>query len=322
MGQAPTLTLSGCFLAARPLLVAAMAMATATTAARGQAPQQSARPTHILDVACPAPPAPAAPDLPVVTPTIAWRGEAVRWGEWPVLLGPRGVRATIVVVLIDPRRTTLALDIASDGDGLGPWTIDRASSDAQVAFNAGQFTDRGPWGWVVHRGREWQAPGLGSLAAAVVVDSSARVSILAPWQVASERASGTWREALQSYPLLLDSARAPSALCIAGAIDRTHRDIRLALGVRLDGQVILALSRYTGAGAAGSRLPIGPTTLEMAEMLRRLGADRAVMLDGGLSAQLLLRDKAGTHRWAGLRAVPLALVGRKSAQLANDSARR
>jgi hypothetical protein len=40
-----------------------------------------------------------------------------------------------------------------------------------------------------------------------------------------------------------------------------------------------------------------------------LGCRRAVMLDGGLSAQLLLRDADGTaHRWDGLRRVPLGLV--------------
>ena len=42
-----------------------------------------------------------------------------------------------------------------------------------------------------------------------------------------------------------------------------------------------------------------------------LGARTAMMLDGGLSAQLLVRSATGESRhWPGLRAVPLGLVVR------------
>jgi hypothetical protein len=42
-----------------------------------------------------------------------------------------------------------------------------------------------------------------------------------------------------------------------------------------------------------------------------LGCARAVMLDGGISAQLALREAGGReHRWRGWRAVPLGLVVR------------
>jgi hypothetical protein len=41
------------------------------------------------------------------------------------------------------------------------------------------------------------------------------------------------------------------------------------------------------------------------------GARDAVMLDGGISAQLMVRDAHGeAHRWPGIRAVPLAVIGR------------
>ena len=113
------------------------------------------------------------------------------------------------------------------------------------------------------------------------------------------------------FPTLLEGEARPSAaLCAATAqVDRAHRDTRLAIGVRRDGHVIVALSRYAG-GALPDRTPIGPTTPEMAELMRRLGADRALMLDGGLSAQLLVRGRTGAapQRWPGLRDVPLALV--------------
>jgi hypothetical protein len=42
--------------------------------------------------------------------------------------------------------------------------------------------------------------------------------------------------------------------------------------------------------------------------MRGLGAQSAVALDGGISAQLLLRDSQGqAHQWPGLRPVPLGL---------------
>jgi hypothetical protein len=50
----------------------------------------------------------------------------------------------------------------------------------------------------------------------------------------------------------------------------------------------------------------------MAAVMGALGARDAVMLDGGISAQLLLRERPGghVHRWPGLRKVPLALLVR------------
>ncbi|GAB1344183.1 hypothetical protein MASR1M101_33100 [Gemmatimonas sp.] len=246
---------------------------------------------------------------------LTWRGGSVEWSEWPVQLGRRAVPVTVIAVRFDPTQLRLALDIARAGELLGPWSIDGAPPPALVAFNAGQFTDDGPWGWVVHRGREWQAPGAGALAASIVVDSSDRVHIVPPsraseWQTGRSR--GSVVEALQSYPQLLADGRLPRVLCRVGAINRGHRDIRLALGVRPDGRVVVALTRYAPVAVlpeAASRLPIGPTTLEMAEIMWRLGAIDAVMLDGGLSAQLLIRQETGVHRWPGLRSVPMAIVG-------------
>jgi exopolysaccharide biosynthesis protein len=49
----------------------------------------------------------------------------------------------------------------------------------------------------------------------------------------------------------------------------------------------------------------------MAAVLGALGARDAVMLDGGISAQMILRDGEAVRTWPGLRAVPLALVARR-----------
>lgn len=246
-------------------------------------------------------------------PALRWQGDAaLKWTTWNVMLGPRRVPARVVVVDVDPTRVALSLDLARNGGDLLPWTLDAAPATAVLAMNAGQFTDDGPWGWVVHRARVWQQPGVGPLSGAFVVDSSGHVRIVAARTIDSVQAAGRVHEALQSFPLLLERGRPSRLLCDATtAFDRDHRDIRLALGVRADGHVLIALSRYDGAGRFAERLPIGPTTLEMSEVLRRLGAVDALMLDGGLSAQLLIRDGAGTHRWDGLRSVPLALIGRR-----------
>ena len=256
------------------------------------------------------------------TPTLIWRGRDVRWAEWRVALGARAVSSRIIVVRFDPRMVRLSLDLVNTGDAIGSWSLDRAPIDALLALNAGQFTDDGPWGWVVHRGREWQAPGAGTLAGALVIDSTGAVSIVDAGAVGSVRASGRVREAVQAYPTLLATGdTAPTLVCNAVTanatpetiLDRTHRDTRLAIGTTRDGFVVIAMSRFAGLGVAAERLPIGPTTPEMAEIMRRLGATRALMLDGGLSAQLLVRATSGgtTTRWPGLRSVPLALVGKR-----------
>ena len=206
------------------------------------------------------------------TPSLRWKGRDVSWAEWPVRLGARAISATLIVVDIDPARIALSLDIARDGDALAPWSLDDAPADAVLALNAGQFTDAGPWGWVVHRGREWQAPGQGPLSAAFAIDTGGRAVILRADEIADARRRGGWTEVLQSFPLILDDARMPPALCQPGAVDLEHRDIRLTIGTLPNGHVLLALTRYAGVGAAGGRLPIGPTTDEMATIMRELGA--------------------------------------------------
>lgn len=279
-----------------------------------QTQHNSSAPTRISAIQC------GALARAADTPALKWRGNGVQWAVWSVTLGPRAVSSRIVVVQFDPRAVQLSLDLARDGDAIAAWTLERAPSDALLALNAGQFTDTGPWGWVVHRGREWQAPGAGTLAGALVVDSAGAVSVIDANDIVVRRGdrNAPIAEAVQSYPTLLaTNGTAPSFVCNArtgdALLDRTHRDARLAIGTLPNGRVVIAMTRYAGAGALAERLPIGPTTPEMAEIMRRLGATRALMLDGGLSAQMLVRETAGgtATQWSGLRGVPLALVGRK-----------
>ena len=271
---------------------------------------------RIAPVAC-------APAGVAVAPTGAiaprWQGDVMRFAEFSVRLGEGGTRVRVVAVRFDPRRVRLSLERTGDEHGFGPWSIADASADARLAMNAGQFTDQGPWGWVVHRGREFQAPGRGELAGAFVVTRGGEARLLAPGEIATARASihedrerSEVVEALQSFPMLLQGdGRAPAALCDDDAIDRTHRDARLAIGTTASGDVVVAMTRFEVPGTTvTSRVPIGPTTPEMATLMRELGATRALMLDGGLSAQLLVRDGEAARSWKGVRRVPLALVAR------------
>jgi exopolysaccharide biosynthesis protein len=175
------------------------------------------------------------------------------------------------------------------------------------------FTDEGPWGWVVHRGREHQAPGHGPLAMAVTVDTAGRVRLVTADELPAVRAAGGIVEAFQSYPaLLVGDGELPAPLRAAGrGVDLAHRDARLALCRQADGRLLVALTRLDAPGSDRLALPVGPTVPEMAALMRRLGCDRAVLLDGGLSGQLLVRDSTGAaRRWPGLRSVPLGLVAR------------
>jgi exopolysaccharide biosynthesis protein len=166
---------------------------------------------------------------------------------------------------------------------------------------------------VVHAGVEYRPPRTGPLAAAVVIDSVGAVRLVDDASLAALRSTtglAGIREAFQSYPRLLEDGGALPAMLTApgGDINLQHRDARLALGVDAAGRLIIALTRFDALGPSLGSVPFGLTIPETALVMRGLGAESAVGLDGGISAQLLLRDAGGeTHRWPGLRAVPLGL---------------
>lgn len=243
---------------------------------------------------------------------VAWRaGSAgMEWGELQLGGASEAWRTRVVLVRLDPRRLELSLAPAFTRDE--GWTIADADSGAALALDAGQFRNSLPWGWVVSKGREVLAPEYAPLAGAVVVDSSGTLRIVAPDSVAAERERGAAREAFQSYPMLLQNGEVPVSLREAGqGVDLGHRDARLALGTLADGRVIVALTRFDALGESLGRVPFGLTTPEMAAVMGALGCRQALLLDGGLSGQLMLRQADGSVRsWPGTRSVPLGLVGR------------
>jgi hypothetical protein len=129
--------------------------------------------------------------LAAVAGAVRWQGVApgVERGELAVAGTGEAWRLRVQLVRIDPRRAALRLHALVGADGRArPWRVDSAPPAARVALNAGQFDGGGPWGWVVHEGAEWRAPGAGALAPAVVVDTAGRVRLVPPDSIAAVRA--------------------------------------------------------------------------------------------------------------------------------------
>jgi uncharacterized protein YigE (DUF2233 family) len=243
---------------------------------------------------------------------VAWRPGAsgLEWGELQLRGGNEAWRTRVVVVRLDPRRIELSL--APAFTERARWTVADAGEDAALALDAGQFRGSLPWGWVVAGGREVLAPEYAPLAGAVVVDRSGAVRVVAPDSVAVEHGRGAAREAFQSYPMLLLDGEVPEPLREPGrGVDLAHRDARLALGTVADGRVVIALTRFDALGGSLGRVPFGLTSTEMAAVMGALGCRNALLLDGGISGQLLVREADGSARtWPGTRSVPLGLIGR------------
>jgi len=238
---------------------------------------------------------------------LAWRAGApgVEWSEVVFAGNGEAWRTRVIVVRLDPRSVRLQLDTAFARDRRPAWTVERSRKHV-FAVNAGQFLHTMPWGHVVLSGSEWMSPGTGPLASTVQIDSAGAVTLR--HGVGAARGM-VW--AFQSYPTLLRAGEVPAELRgdVAG-IDLEHRDARVAIGVAADGKVIVALTRFDALGGTLGFVPFGLTTPEMAAVMGALGARDAVMLDGGISGQLMLREQSGnTRSWRGTRAVPLALIG-------------
>jgi len=249
---------------------------------------------------------------PSVMEALRWKRLApgLEWSELRIACAAPVWRAKLIVARIDPRETelTLAMDLTRD-DMRPAWTIDRAPEDAILAVNVAQFASAMPWGWVVIDGRQRLPPGAGPLATAVGIDRDGAVH----WAHGDTLGTAGIVTGFQSYPTLLShDGTVPAPLRTAGSlVSLTHRDTRLAFGETRDGHILIAMTRFDAVGAVGEGIPLGPTTPEMAAIMGSLGARDAVMLDGGISAQLLLRGGSQEPLpWHGIRKVPLALIAR------------
>ena len=255
-------------------------------------------------------PGPRLPPSPPAT-EVAWRdaGAGLARAQFDVAGAGEGWRTRIVAVRIDPSRVRFRLRARLSG--VDPaWSVDRAPTGAVLAVNAGQFNGITPWGWVVMDGREMRPPGTGPLSLALAWDREGRLHWLTAGEIESARASGDVVEAFQSFPALIDaSGRVPRPIREPGlGVDVAHNDARLAIGARADGHLVIAITRFNGLGPASPAVPLGLTLAEMADVMRGLGCVRAVSLDGGVSAQLMLHVNGRRVMWHGWRPVPLGLV--------------
>lgn len=233
----------------------------------------------------------------------------VEWATLPIAGQGEAHALTLVLARIDPRAVSFDLVWGIERDRPA-WTIDHAG-DAALALNAGMFVERLPWGWVVMDGRERLPPGHGPLSSALIGLADGGLVWVDGDDVSAWRGRPDVRFAFQSYPTLLTGdGEVPLALR-NGAIDGTHRDARLALGRDRQERLLVALTRFEAPIPGADRLPFGPTVPEMAAIMGALGARQAMLLDGGISAQLTILDSAGQAKeWKGLRKVPLAFVAR------------
>ena len=151
----------------------------------------------------------------------------------------------------------------------------------------------------------------------MVVAPEGSVSLESDADVARRRQAGGPRqpagvvEAFQSYPVLLTGeGEVPELLRRPSPdIDLGHRDARLARGQLQDCTLLVVMTRFDALGESFGGVPFGLTIPEISAVMGALGCRRAVALDGGVSAQLLVKDAAGErHIWRGIRRVPLGLT--------------
>jgi hypothetical protein len=253
---------------------------------------------------------------PEMARAVRWRrlDRGLEWASVRIACGAPAWRSRLILARLEPREVAISLTMDLTREARPAWAIDRVPRDAILAVNAGQFVTAMPWGWVVVDGVQRLRPGRGPLSTSVAIDAAGGVR----WAHGDSIPPAGVVTGFQSYPTLLaGDGRVPAMLREKGSVSLTHRDARLALGQMRDGRLLLAMSRFDVLGEVAGGFPLGPTTPEMAAIMGALGASDAVMLDGGISAQLLLRGSGGGAplRWTGLRKVPLGLVARPKVSL-------
>jgi hypothetical protein len=241
-----------------------------------------------------------------------WKRGAIgmSWAELELRGAGEAWRTRLVIARLDPSLVRFQLDTAFTADREADWTLAHAPSVAVLAINAGQFEATMPWGWVAIAGRRWLPAQKGPLSAALMEDMNGTLHWVRAEDVhrVSTRVVARW--AFQSYPAVLAGDSILPPLREGGrGIDVEHRDARAAICLTRTGEVMVAITRFDAAGGALHFIPLGLTVPEMGAVLGALGCRDAMLLDGGISARLRLRDARGkAHDWEGLRPVPLGLL--------------
>lgn len=234
------------------------------------------------------------------------------WSELSLRAGRLRIAVRAILVRIDPQLYDFDLALLTRTNGMtGAWTVDSVDSDVAFAVNAGQFKETGPWGWLVMQSYERRDPGFGPVSIGLAYDTAHVLRWVSVKDLVRARKDRSIVWAFQTYPLLISDGNVPPLLRHGDEVNRAHRDARLILGQTADGALFFLLTRYDALGAVAGRVPIGLTVPESVLLAGALDFRHAVMLDGGLSAQLLVRDSTGIAQvWRGTRQVPLGLVAR------------
>jgi exopolysaccharide biosynthesis protein len=232
------------------------------------------------------------------------------WAELELRGSGEAWRTRLVVARVDPSRVRFQLDTAFTVKREANWTLDHAPGAALLAINAGQFEATMPWGWVAIDGRRWLPAQNGPLSAALMEDTDGVLHWVRAEDIHRVSNEIVARWAFQSYPAVLAGDSILPPLREGGrGVDVEHRDARAGICLTRSGELVVAITRFDAVGGALHFIPLGLTVPEMGAVLGALGCRDAMLLDGGISARLRLRDARGKpHDWEGLRPVPLALV--------------
>jgi len=251
-----------------------------------------------------APGAPAAPD-PLLARAIHWDDEqpGLRAGSFEVRASGGLLVNSVAIVEIDPARYRFSLTAAP---GFAPRAADAWMADTAVsaAVNTGLFRKDGtPQGLVLLDGvrlgqrADW-------LDAAVAVEDG-RPRLVFPRTADS---LGAGASAFQVLPWLVRAGRVAFGVTSGLRLSRTHRDRRLTFCIGSDGLVRLLLSNFEVFGQSAGTIPVGLTIPEQATIAAAVGCADAVALDGGISAQLVVRFPRRVRRMPGWREVPLMML--------------
>ena len=234
----------------------------------------------------------------------------ISWAEIELRGAGEAWRTRLVAARVDLSLVRLQLDTAFTAKREANWTLDRVPAAALLAVNAGQFEATMPWGWVAIDGRRWLPTQNGPLSAALMEDATGTLHWVRAEDVyrVSNQVAARW--AFQSYPAVMaGDSMLPPLRASGRGIDVEHRDARAGLCLSRTGELIVAITRFDAVGGVLDFIPLGLTVPEMGAVLGALGCRDAMLLDGGISARLRIRDaQAKVHDWEGMRPVPLGLV--------------
>ena len=239
-----------------------------------------------------------------------WRDHApgLRIGAFEVRTPGHLWTNSVAIVAVDARVLRFAID-ASPPPGWARRAAGEALADSGVvlAVNTGLFRKDGtPEGLVLDRGRRRSALAGWLDAVVVIEDGRLRVTDIEGARILGEGAS-----AFQTLPWLVREGRVVLGVTSGVRLSRDHRDRRFTLCLDGDGSVRFLLSNFEVFGQAAGRVPVGLTIPEQAVIAAAAGCRDAVALDGGISAQLVVRGSARVHRMPGWRRVPLLMVARR-----------